>query len=197
MLCKDLKQHGVFGQWQGVWNGRNTGCKWERSWADMLGVERERLWVPGPSSGWWLLQVMGSPSGSRHVNMLPCLLLAQGCREDATSSSFIAEMLRSGASTSRTFSFPVGRSAARRRWLTGWAPRRPSPPRTWASFSSLGFLWANSLRSTTDTVFSSSFFFSLKKWFSDNLNQIISFLHSASVLNGKSCLKGNSCIFQY
>lgn len=61
----------------------------------------------------------------------------------------------------------------------------------------LGFLWANSLRSTTDTLFSSSFFFSLKKWFSDYLNRIISFLHSASVLNGKSCLKGNPCLFWY
>ena len=52
---------------------------------------------------------------SRRVNTLCALFLAQGCSEGVTSSSSIARMLRNGASISRTFSCPVGRSAARRR----------------------------------------------------------------------------------
>lgn len=59
-----------------------------------------------------------------------------------------------------------------------------------------GFLWASSLWEVPLIhIFFFFLLFSLKKWFSDNLNRFISFLHSPSILNGKSCLKGNPCIF--
>lgn len=59
---KALKWHSIFRQRQG---DRETGMAGmqtvsrERGLTAILGADCERLWVPGPLSGWFILQVTG------------------------------------------------------------------------------------------------------------------------------------------